>query len=91
MPCEEGKASAVVRLRRRLVVLFDDDAHQNKITQYFNGVASALKTFAAAGGIGYAAGVYGSGDTCSVITSASLSKFGWLAQFCIWVILAQRG
>jgi voltage-gated potassium channel len=42
MPCEEGKASAVVRLRRRLVVLFDDDAHQNKITQYFNGVLAIL-------------------------------------------------
>jgi hypothetical protein len=54
------------------------------ITQYFNGVADALKSFAAANGTGYIAGVYGSGATCGAITDAGLAKLAWLAQSRGW-------
>jgi hypothetical protein len=54
------------------------------ITQYFNGVADALKSFAAANGVAYPAGVYGSGATCSTITAAGLAACGWLAQSHGW-------
>jgi Domain of unknown function (DUF1906) len=66
----------------------DYDASQSDIsgtiTQYFNGVAGALKSYAAANGTSYPAGVYGSGATCSAITSAGLAKYGWLAQSAGW-------
>jgi hypothetical protein len=54
------------------------------ITQYFNGVAGALKSFTAANSTGYTTGVYGSGATCSSITAAGLAKCGWLAQSSGW-------
>lgn len=54
------------------------------ITQYFNGVAGALKSFEAASATGYHVGVYGSGATCSAITAAGLAKCGWLAQSSGW-------
>jgi hypothetical protein len=54
------------------------------ITQYFNGVAGTLKSFAAASGVAYIAGVYGSGATCGAITAAGLAKCGWLAQSTGW-------
>jgi hypothetical protein len=54
------------------------------ITQYFNGVADAVKSFAAANGNAYAAGVYGSGATCNAITGAGLARCSWLAQSRGW-------
>ncbi len=54
------------------------------ITQYFNGVVGALRSFAAANGTGYATGVYGSGATCTAITAAGLAQCGWLAQSTGW-------
>jgi voltage-gated potassium channel len=42
MLLRQVRASAAVSLRRRLVVLFDDDADQNTITQYFNGALAIL-------------------------------------------------
>ena len=54
------------------------------ITQYFNGVAGALKSFAAANGAAYSPGVYGSGATCSTIASTGLARCGWLAQSTGW-------
>jgi len=54
------------------------------ITQYFNGVVDALRTFAAGSGTSYIAGVYGSGATCGVITAAGFAKWGWLAQSTGW-------
>lgn len=54
------------------------------ITQYFNGVAGALKSLAAANGPAYSVGVYGSGATCSTITAAGLATCGWLAQSHGW-------
>jgi hypothetical protein len=66
----------------------DYDAAQDDIsgviTQYFNGVADALKSLAAANGTSYTAGVYGSGATCGAITAAGLAKCGWLAQSRGW-------
>jgi hypothetical protein len=54
------------------------------VTQYFYGVAGALKSFAAANGAEYSAGVYGSGATCSAITGTGLVNCGWLAQSTGW-------
>jgi Domain of unknown function (DUF1906) len=54
------------------------------ITQYFNGVADALKSLAAANGTAYTSGVYGSGATCSAITAAGLASCAWLAQSRGW-------
>lgn len=66
----------------------DYDASANDIggviTQYFNGVADGLKSYAAANRPRYIAGVYGSGATCSAICSGSLATFGWLAQSRGW-------
>lgn len=66
----------------------DYDAAPNEIsgviTQYFHGVADALKSRAAGGETAYAAGVYGSGATCGAITAAGLAKCGWLAQSRGW-------
>ena len=39
---ERGAAGASVGLRRRLVVLFDDDAHHNVATRYFNAALATL-------------------------------------------------
>jgi voltage-gated potassium channel len=39
---ERSAASASVRVRRRLVVLFDDDARRNRVTQYFNAALALL-------------------------------------------------
>jgi voltage-gated potassium channel len=38
----EPASGAIVSLRRHLVVLFDDDAQQNRITQYFNSALALL-------------------------------------------------
>jgi hypothetical protein len=54
------------------------------INQYFNGVADALKSRAAANNTAYVAGVYGSGSTCSAITAVGLAQFSWLAQSRGW-------
>lgn len=54
------------------------------VMKYFNGVADGMKSFAAANGTHYAAGVYGSGSTCEAITTAGLAKCGWLAQSRGW-------
>jgi len=54
------------------------------VTQYFNGIAGALKSLAAANGTAYNVGVYGSGATCSAITAAGLAACGWLAQSHGW-------
>jgi len=66
----------------------DYDASTNEIsepiTQYFNGVAGALKSYAASNGIVYRVGVYGSGATCSAITATRLAECGWLAQSTGW-------
>jgi hypothetical protein len=66
----------------------DYDASANDIsgpvTRYFNGAAGALKSFTAVNGGAYAAGVYGSGATCSAITATGLAKCGWLAQSTGW-------
>ena len=61
-----------------------DDEIGGPITQYFTGVADALKSLAAANGTVYTAGVYGSGATCSAISAAGLAKCGWLAQSRGW-------
>jgi Domain of unknown function (DUF1906) len=54
------------------------------ITGYFNGVAGAFKSLAAANGTAFNVGVYGSGATCSTITTARLAICGWLAQARDW-------
>jgi hypothetical protein len=54
------------------------------ITQYFNGVSNAMKSFAAANGTNYSIGVYGSGATCSAVTASGLGQLGWLAQSPGW-------
>jgi hypothetical protein len=54
------------------------------ITQYFNGVADALKSFAAANGTSYSVGIYGSGASCNGIAGGGLAQYGWLAQSHGW-------
>src|SRR5579863_2054610 len=39
---DAAATSASDGLRRRIVLLFDDDAQQNRITQYFNGALALL-------------------------------------------------
>jgi hypothetical protein len=38
----ELSGNAITRLRQRLATVFDDDAHQTKITKYFNGMLAFL-------------------------------------------------
>jgi hypothetical protein len=57
----------------------DSDA-TGAVTQYFQGAVGALRVFAAANGLHYRVGVYGSGATCAAITGAGLATQGWLAQ-----------
>jgi hypothetical protein len=54
------------------------------INQYFQGVNSALNSFAGSGNPRYRVGVYGSGSTCMAMTSAGLANLGWLAQATGW-------
>lgn len=56
-----------------------DDDIDGVITQYFQGVASSLRNFAAANNPQYRVGAYGSGATCGAISAAGLASMGWLA------------
>jgi hypothetical protein len=60
------------------------DAITGVITQYFNGVSNALKSFSASDDVTYRVGVYGSGATCAAITGRGLASCGWLAQAHGW-------
>jgi hypothetical protein len=59
----------------------DYDAAQSEIdgniTAYFDAIATAL-------GDQYAAGVYGSGATCTAILGSGFADFAWLAQSTGW-------
>jgi hypothetical protein len=61
-----------------------EDDVDGVITQYFQGVRTGLRNFAAASGPQYRAGVYGSGATCIGITGAGLATQGWLADATGW-------
>ena len=61
---------------------FDDV--NSAVRKYFEGVNSALTSFAASGNARYRVGVYGSGLTCSAVTGAGLASQGWLAQATGW-------
>jgi hypothetical protein len=54
------------------------------ITDYFHGVQESLQTFSTERGKLYRIGVYGSGATCSALTSSGLAVSGWLAQSRRW-------
>jgi hypothetical protein len=65
----------------------DTDIGDHEITTktlpYFRGVAAGLKE-SCLGGIPYAIGVYGSGETCAAVLDAGLAKYAWLANATGW-------
>jgi hypothetical protein len=61
-----------------------EDDVDGVITQYFQGVISSLRSFAASGNPQYRVGIYGSGATCGAITAAGLASMGWLACASAW-------
>ena len=54
------------------------------ITDYFQGVVTSFRSFAAANNPQYRVGVYGSGATCAAMVSAGVTTQGWLAQARRW-------
>jgi|SRR6516225_1700440 len=54
------------------------------IAEYFQGVATGLRNFAADNNPQYRIGVYGSGATCLAMIGTGLTSQGWLAQARRW-------
>jgi hypothetical protein len=85
-----AQQASLIRAPSNTVLYFavDYDADSNDISgaikDYFNGVAGALRSYAAANQTTYRTGVYGSGTTCGEITGAGLARCGWLAQSTGW-------
>jgi Domain of unknown function (DUF1906) len=64
-----------------------EDDIDGVITQYFQGVVSSLRSFAAGGDADYRVGVYGSGATCIAMTAAGLVS---MAGLCVGLARARQ-